>query len=149
MGEQLEKTGPRATPISTEPKIESFLLTFPSQLWELCSNPIFSERIVQTFGKSKNIPKRRTIPPEKRFQKLWGTSIKRVVAFKIRVKKTILNPNEAVTINGLRGFFEPAVLPIMTGNSGNTQGAKTVSKPAIKELIISAMFIVFNIKLTK
>jgi hypothetical protein len=55
----------------------------------------------------------------------------------------MLAPNEAVTTNGLRGFFEPAVLPIMIGNNGSTQGAKIVRIPAMKELIIRVVFIIF------
>jgi hypothetical protein len=77
------------------------------------------------------------------FQKLRGISIKSVDAFKRSVKKTMLSPKEAVTISGFRGLFEPAVLPIMTGNSGKTHGNNTVRNPAIKELIMSVLVIIF------
>ena len=81
------------------------------------------------------------MPPENVSQKSCGTLIKREELFKSRVKTTILPARELVTITGFQRFVEPAVLPIITGRSGRTQGARIVSPPARKDVKRSKGFI--------
>jgi hypothetical protein len=87
------------------------------------------------------MPKIKIIPPDRMFQKPCGTSISNVDAFKISEKRIMLTAKDIVTITGFFRSFESAELPMITGKSGSTQGAKIVKIPAIKEDTIRAILI--------
>lgn len=83
------------------------------------------------------------IPPEKAFQKLGGTPINTVLAFKRREKIIIDRLRDQIITNGIFLLFQSSALAHNTiGKSGRTQGAKTVRTQERNAIIKSVIFIV-------
>jgi hypothetical protein len=73
------------------------------------------------------------IPPERYFQKLCGTSMKRVDTFRRTVNSTTESASESVTIYGYHFFCSVRDPARMTGRTGRTHGASMVKIPAKNE----------------
>lgn len=83
--------------------------------------------------------------PEIHCQADGGIFTKAVLAFSKRVNNTTDTPSEAVTTKAF--ILEnpaPTDPPTITGTSGKTQGAKTVSTPDKKETINKNIIILFQ-----
>lgn len=80
------------------------------------------------FGKIVIIPRAIIIHPENDFQKLGGTPISTVLAFKISENSIIDILSDPIITRGIFLLFPSSALaPSTIGKSGNTHGAKTVS----------------------
>jgi len=78
------------------------------------------------------------IPPENAFQKLGGTQISTVLAFKISEKSIIEILSDPIITKGIFLLFPSSALAHNTiGKSGRTQGAKTVRTPERNAIISS------------
>ena len=103
--------------------------------------PSLLEIFFQRFGRIVMIPRAIIIPPEKAFQKLGGTPISTVLAFKISENKIIEILRDPIITKGIFLLFPSSALAHITiGRRGRTQGAKTVSIPdrnAITRSVIS------------
>ena len=73
------------------------------------------------------------IPPDADCQTDCGIEINSEDALRISVNIMMLPANERVTMSGLSRLLLVAELPIMTGSTGKTHGAKIVSIPAKNE----------------
>lgn len=81
------------------------------------------------------MPKRIKIPPENQFQNDCGICMSTVEALSKSVKR-ITEPPRAMQIVYARRHPPPLATepPTITGKSGSTHGASTVSTPAMKEI---------------
>lgn len=133
VGEQLEKTGPSARPVSTAAKAPPFALVASSFSWLRRSNPVISATWVQILGKIVTIPKLITKIPEKYGKNDGGTPMSTVLTLMSRVKTTIEIMSEAAMRYGRHTppLSEP---PTMMGRSGSTHGARTVNIPERNEI---------------
>lgn len=145
MGEQLEKTGPKAAPTKIGPYQVSFCSASSKILSDLELKPNLSEMLSQISGNKLKKPKIKKTEPDKKDQTYCGTPIKLVETFRVRVKTKIELTKPKTINNGRSLFFPPTEPPIKTGKTGKTQGAKTVKNPAIKE-IINSVIIKLNLK---
>jgi hypothetical protein len=99
--------------------------------------PSFKEILSQRVGKMLIKPKIMIIVPLKPVSREGGILTKILVAFSSNVKIIKDIAKESVIRRGLN-FCDPETeLPIIIGNSGNTQGARTVSIPAKNDEINS------------
>ncbi|MDP5039184.1 MAG: hypothetical protein NWP80_01950 [Candidatus Gracilibacteria bacterium] len=147
VGLQLVKTGPR------ESHIKIFFL-FPEVFIEaekaggdFVSNQSFAEKFFHTLGNIVIIPSQTISPPENIAQKLCGTQIKKVVAFRNRENTIIERASDAIITNGhfLSSGF--SILPErIIGRSGSTHGARIVSTQAKNETNNKSIFFVLNSK---
>lgn len=144
VGEQLENTGPSDAPIRMELWSDSPSVAFWSEFWALWLKLNFMAIISHHSGTKRKIPKIRTIPPETVVQKTWGMSMRRDEALSSSEKTTMLSASEPVTISGFHGFLDPAVLPIITGSKGKTQGANIVRAPARNDVPSKTVFMGFG-----
>ena len=83
--------------------------------------------------------------PENQLQKDCGTMMKMVDALRRSVKITSERPSDAMMTSARILFAVPPVIepPTMTGRSGSTHGASTVSMPAMNEMRRSAMRLLY------
>lgn len=96
VGLQLLNTGPKANPISIYFRFPFFSVLLFKSLLEPSEKPSLVERVFQRFGKRVIIPSPMISPPEKLFQKLEGTQIKRVEALRSKEKTSIEILREAM-----------------------------------------------------
>lgn len=134
VGLQLVNTGPSAAPNAISPKNPVCLVEVWSSSSDFADKPNLADNRSHSEGNNVIIPNPIKITPEIISQTKLGIPIKAVDAFKTKVKIKIETEREAIIVTG---FFIllPATAPLrITGSNVNTQGAKTVSTPAIKEI---------------
>lgn len=123
-------TGHRANPMNTYFIVPSLAQLLWSILFELLDHHSLVDIVFHTFGKIVIIPRAIIIPPEKDFQKLGGTPMRTVLAFKRRENKIIDTESDPIMIRGILLLFPSSALaPRTIGSSGNTHGARTVRTP--------------------
>ena len=94
------------------------------------------------FGKIVIIPSAMIIPHEKAFQKLGGTPMSTVLAFKMSEKRIIETESDPIITKGIFLFFPSSALaPITIGRSGRTHGASTVSTPERNAITRSVIYV--------
>ena len=99
-------------------------------------NLLIKAKSSQISGVMLTIPKIIMIAPDIIGQVLWGIFIKAVLTFNSNVKRMMERPSDAVIIIAFRFEGSPVIdEPTITGRSGKTHGARTVSTPAINESI--------------
>lgn len=108
---------------------------------DFLSNHILEDIFFHKSGKIVIIHNQKISPPENIAQKLCGTHIKNVVAFK-SIEKTIIDiASEAIIIYGHFLLFSSTLQAKIIGRSGKTQGAKIVRTHAKNEIINKSIFI--------
>src|SRR3989344_5737192 len=83
------------------------------------------------------------MPPENHCHADCGILMSTELTFKRRVKRTTDMPSDS-DMTKARRRFTPSVIepPTMTGKSGRTQGASTVSTPAMNEIRRRTIFVI-------
>ncbi len=137
VGLQEENTGPKEAPIIMSPQKLSFFTPCASTLldFRLSARLSFIEIFSHRDGKRVMSPNMIRIPPERYCQNVGGMLIKTVATFRIKVKRMTETVREAVITYGFSfDLTSETELPMITGSNGSTQGASTVSIPAINEI---------------
>lgn len=146
VGLQAEKIGPRDAPIITSPKTLFFWYPFVRILFDFRFKVFAKENFSQRFGKTIVRPNRKIIPPEIHFQKSWGMSIKKELAFRRSVNNMTEIPSDATTTKSLFlfGVASARERPTITGRSGKMHGASIVNTPATNETNKSNILLYFG-----
>jgi hypothetical protein len=143
VGEHVENIGPRDAPIITSPQILFFWYPFPRS-WLDCEESFASPGMFSHIaGKRSVIPNSATIPPEMYVHTCCGTMTNALDAFKRYVKRIIDSASEPTTIYGVERRPPCAEVPTTTGKRGSMHGARTVSTPAMNEIISSVILYLF------
>ena len=138
VGLQLVNTGPSANPINNSRVQPVRCALLESTFFE----PAFAlpDVFSQSDGNKVMSPKKIKIAPEIVVQKLGGIEISAVVALSSNVNSTTENASDPIRTSTGRRRLEPTLPPTIIGKIGSTQGASTVSTPAINEVKNSNMY---------
>gem|GEM_PF-3771740 len=123
------------TPFFFEPPICAFVVAL--------SIPVLCIIHCRACGKRRTRPKRIKMKAENFVISLGNIPNLSANTFIIRVKKSIEIAKEAMIIAGFDFFHHFADPPMMTGRSGSTHGASTVSIPATNDSQRSHIVLIF------
>jgi hypothetical protein len=143
VGEHVANIGHNDAHKSISPRIVHFCFAFWASAW-LLYKPMLCDTFSHIAGQTRVIPYKTIILPDTYHQKLSGIDINAVDAFNSNVNTTIKILAEPIIINGLYRFWSLNDHHIITGSTGRTQGASTVSIHA--NIANSANIIVIVVK---
>ena len=123
--------------MAISPSQPCFSPAFSRSLSEFLDRPSDKDILFQRSGKSVIRPKKTTMPPEIYFQTIGSIPIKTVETLSSSVKAIIEKAKAKVILKGFHLALPYTELPIMIGNRGRTQGARTVKSPDIYEVMRS------------
>lgn len=126
VGEHVANIGHKDAHKRISPRMVHFCFAFWAKVW-LLYNQILCDTFSRIAGQTRVIPYKTIILPDTYHQKLSGIDINAVDAFNTRVNTTIKILAEPIITNGLYRFWSLNDPHIITGNTGSTQGASTVS----------------------
>ena len=147
VGLQLENTGQSDNQTITLQIIPFFPADFHKFWLDLSENPNFVERFFHKFGNIVIIQNNIKITHENNFHTIGSTHINTVEAFSNKENNIIDKESEPIIIYGLNlSSASAAQAQRITGNNGNTHGARIVSTQAKNDTINNVIRIVYKIK---
>jgi len=131
MGLQLEKTGPKAAPVSIGAILSLLEIVEPSVLYADWFRESLASRCDHNVGNTVMRPRVTRIIPDTSCQIDVSMLTRAIETLKIKVNTKIDTPSDVAMMNGFHLDRSPRMLPVnIKGNIGNKQGATTLRIPA-------------------